>query len=74
MVVHYVTVSAILPMLQLVYGSILKEEENDSQLNKDIKRRVVIDLLKVAVKSWKSCILPLFWILTLSVSHLRSLT
>ena len=42
---HYVTVSAVLPMLQLVDGSILKEEENDSQLTKDIKRRVVTDLL-----------------------------
>ena len=34
---HNVTVSAVLPMLQLVDGSILKEEENDSQLTRHQK-------------------------------------
>ena len=42
---HCVTVSAVLPILQVVDGSFLKEEDNDSQLTKDIKRRVVTDLL-----------------------------
>lgn len=40
----YVTVSAVLPMLQLIESSILKEGESDTQLTKDIKMRVITDL------------------------------
>ena len=38
------TVSAVLPMIQLIESSVLKEEENDTQLRKDIKRRIITDL------------------------------
>lgn len=41
---NYMTVSAVLPMLQLIEISVLKEEENDTQLTKDIKRRIITDL------------------------------
>ena len=41
---NYVTVSAVLPMIQLIESSVLKEEENDTQLTKDIKRRIITDL------------------------------
>lgn len=37
-------VSAVLPMLQLIEVSVLKEEENETQLTKDIKRRIITDL------------------------------
>ncbi len=33
----YVTVSAVLPMLQLIESSILKEKDDDTQLTKDLK-------------------------------------
>lgn len=40
----YVTVSAVLPMLQLIESSILKEKDDDTQLTKDLKIRVITDL------------------------------
>ncbi len=40
----YVTVSAVLPMLQLIESNILKEEDSDTQLTKDLKERVINDL------------------------------
>ena len=40
----YVTVSSVIPMLQLIEASILKEKESDTQLTKDIKMRVITDL------------------------------
>jgi len=54
----YVTISAVLPMLHLIESSILKEEESDTQLTKDIKGRITTDLKKgvilVPTKSPKS--------------------
>ena len=43
---NYVTVSAVLPMLQLIEISVLKEDENDTQLTKDMKRRIITDLTR----------------------------
>ena len=40
----YITVSAVIPMLQLKEASILKEKESDTQLTKDIKMHVITDL------------------------------
>ncbi len=40
----YVTVSAVLPMLQLIESNILKEEDSDTQLTKNLKERVINDL------------------------------
>ena len=40
----YVTVSSVIPMLQLIEASILKEKGSDTQLTKDIKMRVITDL------------------------------
>ena len=40
----YVTVSSVIPMLQLIEASILKEKESDTQLTKDIKMRVITDI------------------------------
>lgn len=39
----YVTVSAVIPMLQLIKTNLLKQED-DTQLTKDIKERVITDL------------------------------
>ena len=39
----YVTVSAVIPMLQLIKTNLLKEED-DTQLTTDIKERVITDL------------------------------
>lgn len=41
---EYVTVSAILPMLQLIETKLLKDEAGDSQLTKDIKTHIKQDL------------------------------
>lgn len=41
----YVTVSAVLPMLQLIEGHILKEDDADTPLTRDLKRRIVTDLV-----------------------------
>lgn len=40
----YVTVSAVLPMVHLIENNILKEDNNDTQLTKDIKVRIITDL------------------------------
>jgi len=40
----YVTVSAVLPMLQLIESNILMEKDDDTQLTKDLKIRVITDL------------------------------
>ena len=40
----YVTVSAVIPMIQLLKTNILKEEETDTQLTKDMKNCVTTDL------------------------------
>ena len=41
----YVTVSAVLPMLKLIDDSLLKEEDSDTRLTKDIiKQRIKLDL------------------------------
>ena len=40
----YVTVSAVIPMLQLIKTNLLKEEEEDTQLTKDIKDCIITDL------------------------------
>ena len=37
----YVTVSAVLPVLQLIESSLLKEEDTDTQLTKALKRRII---------------------------------
>ena len=41
---EYVTVSAVLPMLTLISDELLKDEQSDTQLTKDIKRRIREDL------------------------------
>lgn len=41
---EYVTVSAILPLMNLIDNNFLKETEEDTQLTKDIKRRIKDDL------------------------------
>ena len=40
----YVTVSAVLPIVHLIENNLLKEEESDTQLTKDIKCRIKGDL------------------------------
>ncbi len=40
----YVTVSAVLPMCDLIENKVLKEEDGDTQLTKDIKERIITDL------------------------------
>ena len=40
----YVTVSSVIPMLQLIEASILKEKESDTRLTKDFKMCVITDL------------------------------
>ena len=40
----HATVSSVIPMLQLIEASILKEKESDTQLTKDIEMRVITDL------------------------------
>ena len=37
----YVTISTVLPMLQLIESSLLKEEEDDTELTKEIKRHII---------------------------------
>ena len=54
----YVTVSSVIPILQLIEASILKEKESDTQLTKDIKMRVITDL-----QSRYSASNDVFWIL-----------
>ena len=41
---EYVTVSAVLPMLKLIDDNLLKEEDSNTQLTKDIKQRIKLDL------------------------------
>ncbi len=41
----YVTVSAVLPMIQLIESHILKEDQDDTQLTKGIKRSIIADLV-----------------------------
>ena len=41
---EYVTVSAVLPMLTLISDELLQDEQSDTQLTKDIKRRIREDL------------------------------
>ena len=40
----YVTVSVVLPIVHLIENNLLKEEESDTQLTKDIKCRIKGDL------------------------------
>ena len=41
---EYVTVSAVLPMLKLIGNKLLKDDESDTRLTKDIKKRIREDL------------------------------
>lgn len=41
---QYVTVSAVLPMLHILETDLLKVQETDTQLTKDIKHRIVADI------------------------------
>ena len=41
---QYVTVSAVLPMLHILETDLLKVQEEDTQLTKDIKHRIVADI------------------------------
>ena len=43
---QYVTVSAVLPMLHILETDLLKQQETDTQLTKDIKHRIVEDIEK----------------------------
>ena len=42
----YVTISAVLPMLHILKTDLLKEEDTDTPLTKDIKHRIVEDITK----------------------------
>ena len=41
---QYVTVSAVLPILHILETDLLKVQEEDTQLTKDIKHRIVADI------------------------------
>jgi len=43
---EYVTVSAVMPMMQLIDDKLLKETDDNTQLTKDIKQRIKQDLRK----------------------------
>ena len=43
---EYVTVSAVMPMMQLIDNKLLKETDDDTQITKDIKQRIKQDLRK----------------------------
>lgn len=51
---EYVTVSAVMPMMQLIDKKLLKETDNDTQLTKDIKQRIKQDLWNdTRIQSWE---------------------
>lgn len=51
---EYVTVSAVMPMMQLIDNKLLKETDNDTQLTKDIKQRIKQDLWNdTRIQSWE---------------------
>ena len=53
----YVTVSSVIPMLQLIEASNLKEKESDTQLTKDTPMRVITDVIQLPMMFSGSCIL-----------------